>query len=175
MEINNIVDRLEALIATSVRVPATQKTFLDSRKVHELMDQLRLAVPQDIQAAEEILVSKEEIFNQAEVERRKIKAQAEDEFRVRLDQTEIMKEAQKKSSEIVQEAENKAHKLLSQAGLEARSKKADIDTYAAKTLRNLERQLNSNLTSIRNGLALLNGLETMEVVATGTHATNNNN
>ena len=175
MEINNIVDRLEALIATSVRVPATQKTFMDSRKVQELMDQLRLAVPQDVQAAEDILVSKEEILYQAEVERRKIKAEAEQEFRSRLEQTEVMKEAQKKSSEMIQEAEHKAHKVLSQADLEARSKRAEIDTYAAKTLRNLERQLNSNLTSIRNGLALMSGLETMEVVATGTHSISNNN
>ena len=76
---------------------------------------------------------------------------------------------------MIQEAEHKAHKVLSQADLEARSKRAEIDTYAAKTLRNLERQLNSNLTSIRNGLALMSGLETMEVVATGTHSISNNN
>jgi hypothetical protein len=31
----------------------------------------------------------------------------------------------------------------------------------------LERQITSNLTSIRNGLALLSGIDTFEVVASG--------
>ena len=167
MDIVNTIDRLEALITTSIKVPVAQRTLLNAKKMQELMDQLRLAVPQDVRAAEEILEKKDEVLNQAEVERRRIKAQAEEEFRARLSQTEIMKEAERKAAELLAEAERKVSRMSAQADVEARTKKAEADAYTAKALRNLERQLASNLTSIRNGLALLSGFDTYEVVATG--------
>ena len=167
MDIVNTIDRLEALINTSIKVPVAQRTLLDAKKVHELMDQLRLAVPQDVRAAEEILAKKDEVLNQAEAERRRIKAQAEDEFRARLSQTEVIKEAERGAAEMLAEAKRKTTKLVAQADVDARTRKAEADAYTAKTLRNLERQLTSSLTSIRNGLALMSGLETYEVVATG--------
>ena len=97
MDIINIVDRLEALITTSLKVPVAQRTILDAKKVQELMDQLRLAVPSDVRAAEEILVKKDDILNLAEAERRRTKSQAEEEFRARLNKAEVMKEAERKA------------------------------------------------------------------------------
>jgi len=167
MEILNIVDKLEALITTSLKVPVAQRTLLDAKKVQELMDQMRLAVPQDVKSAEDIVMRKEDIFNQAEGERRKIKAQAEDEFRARLNQTEVMNQATRKAQAIIEEAEHKASKFMAQADMETRTKKAEADAYAAKTLRAMEKQLTSNLTSIRNGLAILSGVDTFEVVTAG--------
>jgi len=167
MDIVNTIDRLEALITTSIKVPVAQRTLLDAKKVQELMDQLRLAVPQDVRAAEEILAKKDEVLNQAEAERRRIKAQAEEEFRSRLTQTEVIKEAERNAAELLAEAKRKTAKLVAQADVDARTKKAEADAYTARTLRNLERQLTSNLTSVRNGLALMSGFETYEVVATG--------
>jgi len=167
MEILNIVDKLDALITTSLKVPVAGRTLLDAKKVQELMDQMRLAVPQDVKAAEEIVMRKEEIFNQAEVERRKIKAQAEEEFRARLNQTEVMNQATRKAHAIIEEAEHKASRVMAQADTETRTKKAEADAYSAKTLRAMEKQLTANLTSIRNGLALLSGIDTFEFVAAG--------
>ncbi|MQF68815.1 hypothetical protein FIM12_00555 [SAR202 cluster bacterium AD-804-J14_MRT_500m] len=167
MEIVNIIDRLEALISTSLKMPGTQRTLLDANKVQELMDQLRLSVPQDVKAAQEILAKKDDILNQADGDRRRIKAQAEEEFRSRLNDTEVVREALKKSTEMLGEAERKASKTTGQADVEARTKIAEADSYAAKTLRNLERQLTSNLTSIRNGISVLSGIDTYEVIANG--------
>jgi len=167
MDIINIIDRLEALITTSIKVPVAQRTILDGKKVQELIDQLRLSVPQDVRSAEEVLLKKDDILNLAEAERRRIKAQAEEEFRARLQQTEVYREAERKSSEMMEEAERKSHKMVGQADAESGTKRAEADAYAAKTLRNLERQITSNLTSIRNGLALLSGIDTFEVVASG--------
>ena len=167
MEIVNIIDRLEALISTSLKMPGTQRTLLDANKVQELMDQLRLSVPQDVKAAQEILAKKDDILNQADGDRRRIKAKAEEEFRSRLNDTEVVREALKKSTEMLGEAERKASKTTGQADVEARTKIAEADSYAAKTLRNLERQLTSNLTSIRNGISVLSGIDTYEVIANG--------
>ncbi len=171
MDIINIIDRLEALITTSTKVPATQRTILDVKKVQELMDQLRLAVPNDVRAAKEILVNKDDILNLAEAERRRTKAHAEEEFRTRINQADILKEAQRKAKEMLDDAERKSSRMLAQAETELTTRKAEVDAYAAKALRNLERQMTANLTSIRNGLALLNVADAYETVS----AANGNN
>ena len=121
MDIINIIDRLEALITTSTKVPATQRTLLDVNKVQELMDQLRLAVPQDVRAAKEILVNKDDILNLAEAERRRTKAQAEEEFQNRINQSEVLKEAQRRARQIVDDAERKSN----QDGLPGRDRVED--------------------------------------------------
>jgi conjugal transfer/entry exclusion protein len=167
MDIVSILDRMEALISTSLKVPATQRTFLDTRKLQELVDQLRMAVPQDVKAAKQILAKKDDIVTHAELERRKLRSRAEEEYRNRLNQTEVMKDAQRKAAETIEEAEQKSQRMLKLADTEVKSRKAEVDAYSVKTLRNLERQLTANLTSIRNGLALLNGIDTFEVVASG--------
>ena len=167
MDIVNIIDRLEALITTSLKVPVAQRTILDAKKMRELMDQLRLAVPQDVKAAKEVLMSKDDILNQAESERRRIKAQAEEEFRARLHQTEVLKEAERKANQILEEVEQKAGRMLRQTETATSTKRAEADAYVAKTLRNLERQLTSQLTSIRNGLSVLGSGDVYEVIATG--------
>ncbi len=170
MDIINIIDRLEALITTSTKVPATQRSLLDVKKVEELLDQLRLAVPNDVRAAKEVLVNKDDILNLAEAERRRTKAQAEEEFQNRTNQSEVLKEAQRKARTLLDDAERKSSRMLVQAETELKTSKAEIDTYAAKALRNLERQLTANLTSVRNGLALLTGADTFEVLAeNGSH------
>ena len=55
----------------------------------ELVDQLRLAIPQEVKAAAEVLSQKDHIISQANLDARRTKAQAEDDYHERLDQNEI--------------------------------------------------------------------------------------
>ena len=165
MDIINIIDRLEALITTSTKVPGSQRSLLDVKKLEELLDQLRLAVPNDVRAAKEILINKDDILNLAEAERRKTKAQAEEQFHNRINQSEVLKEAQQRARTMLDDAERKCSRMLAQAETELKTSRAEVDTYAAKALRDLERQLTANLTSVRNGLSLLSGANTFEVMA----------
>ena len=165
MDIINIIDRLEALITTSTKVPGSQRSLLEVKKLEELLDQLRLAVPNDVRAAKEILVNKDDILNLAEAERRKTKAQAEEQFHTRINQSSVLKEAQQRARTMLDDAERKSSRMLAQAETELKTSRAEVDTYAAKALRDLERQLTANLTSVRNGLSLLSGANTFEVMA----------
>ena len=81
-----MVDRLETLINTSKVVPVSGSLLVDKKKVLELVDQLRLAIPQEVKQAEEVLIQKDQIMNNAMVEARRAKSQAEDEFMEKLNQ-----------------------------------------------------------------------------------------
>ena len=81
-----MVDRLETLINTSKVVPVSGSLLVDKKKVLELVDQLRLAIPQEVKQAEEVLIQKDQIMNNAMVEARRAKSQAEDQFMEKLNQ-----------------------------------------------------------------------------------------
>ena len=136
-------------------MPVSGNVLIDKKRVMELVDQLRLAIPQEVRAAEEVLSQKDHIMNQAVMDARRTKSQAENDYRERLDQNEITGVAQKRAEETLSEAEERVKRMLKQSETDARSKQADADAYALRSLRALEKQLNNISESVRKGINLL--------------------
>lgn len=155
IDIINIIDRIETLIGTSRTVPVSGSILIDKRKAMELVDQLRLAVPREVQAAEDVLGQKDHIINQAQADARRTKVKAEDEFRTRLDQNELVTTAESRAEHTLKEAEQRASRMLQQSEAEARSQRAEADAYALRSLRTLERELTGIIGSVRKGIDLL--------------------
>ena len=152
MDIINVIDKLEALVNTSRRLPTTRSRLVDEEKVMELVEQLRLSIPQDVRSAKEIIERKDNILNQAQIDARHTRSEAEEEFKARLDQHEIMVLARRQSEEMLSEAERKASRLIELAEIEARTSRTECDAYVVETLRSLEGELTSVLASVRKGL-----------------------
>lgn len=155
MDILNIIDRMDSLVTTSAKVPATGRTLVDAAKLTELIDQARLAVPQDVKAAHEILLRKDSVLGQAQIDARRLKASADEEFKSRLNESELVKAARRRADEMVQEAQRKAQRLLEQADTEAKTRRAESDAYALEALRSLEVQLSSLLATVRRGMDVM--------------------
>ncbi len=119
----------------------------------ELVDQLRLQIPQEIKSAEEVLTQKDQIINHAMVEARRAKTKAEDEFKEKLNQSELRKRAE----EILHEAEHRAARMLEQSEAECQAKRTEADAYALRALRAFERELASLNGSVRKGIDMLAG------------------
>ncbi|MFQ5859995.1 MAG: hypothetical protein ACE5IG_00410 [Dehalococcoidia bacterium] len=153
---------LESLVATSTRVPATRRTLVDPGKIRELVDQMRLAIPQDLKAAQEVLQGKDLLISQAQAEARKIREAAEEEYRARVEESEVVKGATQRAEELSQEAQQKAQRQLDQAELHAKSRIAEADTYAAQVLKRLEQQLATTLDTVRRGMDVLDTQEAAE-------------
>ena len=152
MDIINVIDRLDALVNTSTKVPATRSRLVDVEKVMELLEQLRLTIPQDVKAAQEVIERKDAILSQAQIDARRIRNEAEEEFVARLDQNEILVAARAKAQQLVEEADEKAGKLMERVETESRSTQAQSDAYVVQSLRSLEQELTSVLASVRKGL-----------------------
>ena len=115
MEILNHVDRLESLATSAGRVPKTRKVLMDLDKVLELVDQIRLDIPKDIQEAEEVLEKREALINQSLMDARRIKASAEEESRNKVDESEISSAARQQAEEVLSDAKQRADALLQDA------------------------------------------------------------
>ena len=144
---------MEILISNSKAMPITGKLMVDKDKLTELVDQLRLGVPQEVKAAEEVLSQKEQIMNLAMADARRAKAKAEDEFSQQLTQSE----QQRRAEEILEEAQDRASRILQMAEAEAQNRRTEADAYALRTLRSLEREINGISGSVRKGIDMLAG------------------
>ena len=131
--------------------------LIDRKKAMELVDQLRLAIPQEVRSAEEVISQKDQIINQAQVDARRTKSKAEEDYRERLDQSELVAVAERRAEETLKEAEQKAGQMLMRCEDEARNKCTDADAYALRSLRNLEKELTALTGSVRKGIEVIAG------------------
>ncbi len=144
---------METLISTSKSMPMGGIALVDKKKVMELVDQLRLAIPQEVKAAGEVQAQKDQIINSATLDARRTKTKAEEDLREKLSQNEI----QQRAEEALREAELRAARIVEQAETESQARRTEADAYALRSLRAFERELNTLNGSVRKGIDLLAG------------------
>lgn len=160
LEFLDLIDALEQLVLESRRLPVGGNLVVDRRRLLDLVDQLRLAVPADLRQAQQILEARQQILDDAHLSARRLLERAERERSQLVDEHAITREAQERSQQLLMDAEARARQIIAEAdataaahlseAAEAASKELDdADRYALEVLRRLENQLQSFLDSIR--------------------------
>ena len=155
MDLANIINQLESLIESGRKVPVANKTLVDTEQVLSMIDQLRAALPKDIQEAKEMLEKREQILNQSLAEAKRVKATAISESKALLDQNELVKEAQKKAEELLDDSQRRAQRLIEQAEIESKNSRQGADAYAQEVLYKLEQEVSDVLSTVRRGIEVL--------------------
>ena len=148
---------METLIDTSKAARAGGHILVDRSKAIELVDQLRLTVPKEIRAAEEVLSQRDHIMNLAQTDARRTKSQAEDDYRERVDRHEILAQAEQRAATMLRDAEDRSRRMVEQADTQSEATRSDADAYALRSLRTLEQELNNVTSAVRRGIDLLSG------------------
>lgn len=144
MDILYLLDRLETVLTSGSRIPLTGKTVVDEHECLDIIDQLRVAVPDEVKQARRMQGDRDRIIQEAEERASRIVAHAQDQASNLAEQHEIAKAAEAVARRIVAEAE-----------ADAVERKEGADRYAADTLADLEHRLNEVLGVVRNGLQSL--------------------
>lgn len=125
-----MIDELEDVIAEGKRVPFSGRLLIDEDRVLDIIDRMRVAVPEELRQARRII----------------------------SEQERLLSEAQERVQQVLQEQgllaaiEAERARLLEQAEREARSVRAGADEYARQVLEELEQRLLKVITSVQNGL-----------------------
>lgn len=162
----HLIDNLEELIAEARRMPIGQGVVIDRRRILELVDRMRSAVPWEVRQAQEIVAEKEGIIEEARREGEGIIHRAELDAQAKLDDTEIVKAAEREAKDISMRAEQRAQQLLDetqeaataklrQAESSATQQMDEADRYALEMLRRLEAQLSAFSSTVRAGITAL--------------------
>ena len=139
-----LLERLESQIATGTGVPATHRVIVDRDAVLELIDQLRVAVPEEIHAAKRINSEGERIIEQAEEESKRIAARAQEQAAYLIGERGLTEVAEAESRRIVAEANEAADGV-----------RLGADAYAAQILERLEAEVRKALAGIEKGIDVL--------------------
>ncbi|MFN0147290.1 MAG: hypothetical protein ACKVT1_12330 [Dehalococcoidia bacterium] len=166
MEILDLIDALEELVVQARRLPVGGNLVVDRKRILDVIDQMRLAVPTDLRQAAQVLETRDRVVAEAHDSARLIVQRADEERARRLDETSLIREAQERSHHMLREAEQRARETIADAdataaahlseAAEAASKQLDdADQYALEVLRRLENQLQAFLESIRLSIGSL--------------------
>jgi len=141
MDIQHLVDRLEDLIDEGRHIPMTKMTVLDEERALEIIDQMRISVPEEVEKASRVLTQRDRLLAQANEEAARI-----------VDLAREKTEGLVQRDAIVQAAQNRAANIIEQARQDAEAIRADADNYVLEVLNELEGHLLKTLTVVRNGI-----------------------
>ena len=144
MDILHLVDRLEELFNTSRPIPLTHSVIVDEDRFLDIIDQMRISIPEEVKKAQQIFTQKERVLSQAQEEANRTLQMA----REKADQM-VDKEP------LTQDAQRRANQIIEQARLEAEQTRLGADQYALDGLSGMERELDRLLTQVRNGIQVL--------------------
>lgn len=144
MDILHLVDRLEELFNESRVIPLTHSVVVDENRFMDIIDQMRVSVPDEIKKAQQVNVQRDRILAQAQEEANRTLALARE-------KSEKMVER----SELIQAAQLRADQILEQAKREAGMTQKEADRYVAETLTNLESELTRVIAQVQNGIKTL--------------------
>jgi hypothetical protein len=72
MDILHLVDRLEELFNESRALPFTRNVVVDEDKMLDIIDQMRVAIPEEVKKAQQMLAQKDRVMAQAQEEATRI-------------------------------------------------------------------------------------------------------
>jgi vacuolar-type H+-ATPase subunit H len=141
MDILQLIDRLEELFNQSKTIPLTRSVMVDEDRMLDIIDQMRIAIPEEVKKAQQLLGQRDRVLAQAQEEANRTLEIA----RQKADQL-VAKDM------VVTEAQRRAEQILAQARTEAEGIRADADDYVVGSLSQLQAELERITNQVNNGV-----------------------
>jgi hypothetical protein len=125
-----LIDELEDSLAEGRRVPFSGRLMVDEERILDIIDRMRVAVPEEIKQARRVVGEQDRLLNEAHAR-----------VQQALEEQGLM-------AAITAERE----RLITQAEHDAATVRAGADDYARQVLEELEQRLVRLTVSVQNGL-----------------------
>ncbi|MDD6284732.1 MAG: ATPase [Firmicutes bacterium] len=137
MNMEELLDQLDAIIEGSMKMPG-RRILVDADKLRDIIDDIRLNVPQEVKQARGIVADRAEIITSAKREAEEKIHAAEERARAMVAQEEITKLAQQKANEIIAQAQQKTREMRQAA-----------QEFVEEIMRRADEGLTENLAEVR--------------------------
>ena len=139
MDIFKLLDELDELVESSTKIPLSGKIMIDKDELMSLIEEMRIAVPEELKQAEWIKEEKQRIISEAQVDADKM-----------LTDLQIHIEIMADNHAIVSEAEKRAEEILNRAQISAREVRSGAREYADDIISNVEESLKDRSSRMLN-------------------------
>ncbi len=139
VSIEELLDEMDALLDKSKAVPfASGKAMVNADRLRELIDDIRLHMPQEIRQARAIVMERNDIIANARKEAESITRKAEERARTMVDKEEVVRRATIQSNEQITQAQSKAREI-----------RRGATDYAEDIMRTTEEVISQKLNELR--------------------------
>lgn len=139
MNIDDILEMMDEQIDKAPTVPfSSQKCIIDAERMRDLINEIRLNLPQEIKRAKLIDFDCERIMKEAESKAENIVRRAEERAKVIVSQEEILKEAKQRANDVLAQAQSRAKEMRNAA-----------NEYIDNILNQTEVYLSTGLTDVK--------------------------
>ena len=144
-------------------MPIGAGVVVDRRRLLDLVDQMRAALPNEIREADEILTRRDDLLARGEEEAQIKLRRAQEQIDDLLSHDSLVREAQARAEMLVREAEARGDRMLADTEMRAKARMAEAeklaneqmdeaDRYATEMLRRLDEQLQLFAKNVRTAL-----------------------
>lgn len=133
IELDELIDEMEEVLAGGHRIPFSGHLLVDEERMLDVIDRMRVAVPEELKRARRIIQEQDRLLEEARARVQQV-----------LEEQGLLAAIEDERQRLMQEAEQEAVQVRSGA-----------DDYARQVLKDLEDRLSKLLTSIHNGLESL--------------------
>ncbi len=152
MDILHLVDRLEEIFNAGTSIPLSHKLMVDEDRVLEIIDQMRVSIPDEVKKAQQVLAQRDRIMAQAQEEAARTVQLAKEKAEQLLGRDAMVQSAQVRAEQIIQASRTDAETI-----------RAEADDYTLEVLTKLESELVKSLSQARNGIAKIRSERGMPV------------
>lgn len=139
MEILEVIDTLEDIIEKGLNIPLAGKCLLDKDELLDLIQEVRLKLPDDLKQAKWVKDERQRILLEAQKEANDIIKSTEDKIISMISENEITKRAKEQAEEIITNANKRAKEI-----------KQGTRQYADDVLADMEKIMEQTITTLRN-------------------------
>ena len=144
MDILYLIDELESRLTEGQRIPLTSRVIIDEEECFDIINEMRSRIPEEVRQAKRTEREKERIIAQAHEEAERIVALARERAHEVLGEQEIIRVAGDRAETIIERAQHETDKI-----------KTEADDYVIAVLSHLESQLGGLLTTVQNGIRVM--------------------
>jgi len=144
MDILHLIDRLEELLNESRPLPFTHNVIVDEDRMLDLIDQMRVSIPEEVKKAQMQIAQRDRLL-----------AQAQEEANRTISLAREKSDGLVERDAIVQAARTQAEQIIAQAHIDADAIRREADSYVLESLTRLEIEMDRALTQVRNGIRTL--------------------
>jgi hypothetical protein len=138
MEILELIDALEDTIERGVNIPLAGKSLLDKDELLDIIQEMRLKLPDDLKQAKWVKEERQRILLDAQKEANDIIKSTEDKIISMINENEITKRAKIQAEEIISNANKRAREI-----------KQGTRSYADDILSDMEKIMEKTLATLR--------------------------
>lgn len=144
MDILQLIDRLEELFNESKSIPLTRNVMVDEDRMLDIIDQMRIAIPEEVKKAQQLLGQRDRLL-----------AQAQEEANRTLELARQKADQLSSKELVVQEAQRRGEQILAQARAEAENTRDDANDYVIRILTQLQDELERVSNQVINGIRVV--------------------